>query len=232
MNVFWTFGNKATSAFPALPLDIVMFEALSQACLHGNVGRTPVWVAADAVYDWLGGLSLQWKRLIERTKLEGILGKPVHGVLLWRHLKQPGSHSAMITRSSFLFRFPLIIFWDFFIHNTNLCRFCDIKGLKELSGFKCCFEKSLHTCKRVLNILCKLECCMISLHDLCIRGKVQTYINTTPYNILDVWFQLWRSVKPSYHHCLMLPFRSVTEWPRTDSFKIKGFDSVEVLCWV
>lgn len=115
------FGSKSKSALPVLPLDIVMFEALSQACLHSNVGRTPVRVAADAVYDWLGGLSLQRKRLIEGAKLEGILGKPVHGVLLWRHLKQPGSHNATITRSSFLFCFALIILCDLYIHNTNDC---------------------------------------------------------------------------------------------------------------
>lgn len=59
-----------------------MFETLSQACLHGDVGRTPVRVVADAVHDWLGGLGLQRKCLIEGAKLEGILGEPVHGVLL------------------------------------------------------------------------------------------------------------------------------------------------------
>ena len=59
-----------------------MFETLSQACLHGDVGRTPVWVVADAVHDWLGGLSLQRQCLIEGAELEGILGEPVHGVRL------------------------------------------------------------------------------------------------------------------------------------------------------
>lgn len=59
-----------------------MFETLSQACLHGNVGGAPVRMAADAVHDWLGGLSLQRKCLIKWPKLEGILGEPVHGVLL------------------------------------------------------------------------------------------------------------------------------------------------------
>lgn len=59
-----------------------MFQALSQACLHGNVGRTPVWVVADAVHNWLGSVSLQRKCLVEGAKLEGILGEPVHGVRL------------------------------------------------------------------------------------------------------------------------------------------------------
>ncbi len=59
-----------------------MFETLSQARLHGDVGGAPVRVVADAVHDWLGGLSLQGKCLIEGTKLEGILGEPVLGVLL------------------------------------------------------------------------------------------------------------------------------------------------------
>lgn len=64
-----------------LPLNIVVFQTLSQACLDGNVSRTPVWVAPDAVHNWLGGLSLQRKGFIKWTKLEGILGEPVHGVL-------------------------------------------------------------------------------------------------------------------------------------------------------
>lgn len=59
-----------------------MFKTLSQACLYGNVGRTPVRVVADAVHNWLGGLSLQMKCLVEGTKLEGILGEPVQGILL------------------------------------------------------------------------------------------------------------------------------------------------------
>lgn len=59
-----------------------MFETLSQACLHGDVGRAPIRMAADAVHNWLGGLSLQRKCLIEGAELEGILRKPVHGILL------------------------------------------------------------------------------------------------------------------------------------------------------
>lgn len=66
-----------------------MFKTLSEAHVNGNVGRTPVWVVADAVNYWLGGLSLQGKRLIERPKFKGVVGEPVHGVLLRRHLKQP-----------------------------------------------------------------------------------------------------------------------------------------------
>lgn len=69
-----------------------MFETLSQARLHGDVGGAPVLVVADAVYDWLRGLGLQWKRLVEGAELEGVLGEQVHGVLLRRHLKQPESH--------------------------------------------------------------------------------------------------------------------------------------------
>lgn len=74
--------TKSKSALPVSPLDVVMFETLSQARLHGDVGGTPVRVIADAVDNWLGGLSLQRKCLIEGAKLEGELGEPVHGVLL------------------------------------------------------------------------------------------------------------------------------------------------------
>ncbi len=66
-----------------------MFETLSQARLHGDVGGTPVRMVADTVDDRLGGLSLQRKCLIKGAELEGILGKPVHGVRLGCHLKQP-----------------------------------------------------------------------------------------------------------------------------------------------
>lgn len=59
-----------------------MFETLPQARLHGDVGRAPVLVVADAVHNRLGAFSLQRKRLVEGAKLEGILRKPVHGVLL------------------------------------------------------------------------------------------------------------------------------------------------------
>lgn len=65
-----------------LPLDIVMFKTFSEACVNGNMGRTPVRVAADAVHNGLGGLSPQGKRLIEGPKCEGIVGEPVHGILL------------------------------------------------------------------------------------------------------------------------------------------------------
>lgn len=65
-----------------VPLDIVMFKTLSEACVNGNVGRTPVRVVADAVHDRLGGLSLQRKRLVEGLKYEGIVGEPVHCILL------------------------------------------------------------------------------------------------------------------------------------------------------
>lgn len=65
-----------------LPLNVVMFKALSETCVNCNVGRTPVWVVADAVHNWLGGLSLQGKRLIEGPKFEGIMREPVHGILL------------------------------------------------------------------------------------------------------------------------------------------------------
>ena len=76
-----------------------MFETLSQACLHSDMGGAPVRVAADAVHDRLGGLSLQRKGLVEGPELEGVLGEPVHGILLGRHLKQPGSHGKMIRRA-------------------------------------------------------------------------------------------------------------------------------------
>lgn len=65
-----------------LPLNIVMFKALFEACVNCNVGRTPVRVVADAVHNWLGGLSLQGKHLIEGPKFEGIMREPVHGILL------------------------------------------------------------------------------------------------------------------------------------------------------
>ena len=78
-----------------LPLDIVMFETLSKGRLHGDVGRAPVRVVADAVHNGLRGLSLQRKCLVEGAELESILRKPVHGVLLRPHLKQPGSHGTV-----------------------------------------------------------------------------------------------------------------------------------------
>lgn len=65
-----------------LPLDVVMFKTLSEACVNCDVGRTPVRVVAYAVHNWLGGLSLQGKHLIEGPKFEGIVGEPVHGILL------------------------------------------------------------------------------------------------------------------------------------------------------
>lgn len=64
-----------------LPLDIVMFKTLSEACVNGNVGRAPVRVVADAVHNRLGGLCLQGKHLIEGPKCEGIVGEPVHCIL-------------------------------------------------------------------------------------------------------------------------------------------------------
>lgn len=66
-----------------------MFEALSHARLHGDVSRAPVRVAAKAVHDGLRRVRLQGQNLVERSQLEGILGEPVHGILLWPHLKQP-----------------------------------------------------------------------------------------------------------------------------------------------
>lgn len=74
---------------PISPLYIVVFEAFSQACLHSDVGRAPVWVATDAVQNCLHRLSLQWKNLIEGLKFESILWEPVHGLSLRRDLKQP-----------------------------------------------------------------------------------------------------------------------------------------------
>lgn len=40
------------------PLNIVVFETLSQARLNGNVSRAPVPMIADAVHNGLGGLGL------------------------------------------------------------------------------------------------------------------------------------------------------------------------------
>lgn len=59
-----------------------MFETLSQACFNSNVGRAPVWVSTDAVHDWLCRLTLQKKGFIERSKFEGVLWEPVHGIFL------------------------------------------------------------------------------------------------------------------------------------------------------
>lgn len=66
-----------------------MFETLPQACFNGNVGGAPVRVCTDAVHDRLCRLGLQKQRLIERSKLEGVVREPVHGIFLWHHLKQP-----------------------------------------------------------------------------------------------------------------------------------------------
>lgn len=66
-----------------------MFETLSQACLYSDVGGAPVLVITDAVHNWLHSLSLQRQRLVEGSQFEGIVWKPVHGIVLWRHLKQP-----------------------------------------------------------------------------------------------------------------------------------------------
>lgn len=83
--------SRPNSAVSVPPLDVIVFETLSQSRLHGNVGRTPVRVAADAVHDRLGGFRLQREGLVEGAELQGVLSEPVHGVLLRRHLKHPGS---------------------------------------------------------------------------------------------------------------------------------------------
>lgn len=94
---FLVIRQKIWSYF--LPLDIVMFKTLSEACVNGNVGRTPVRVVADAVHNRLGCLSLQGKRLIEGPKCEGVVGEPVRGILFWCYLKQPVWYTANISKS-------------------------------------------------------------------------------------------------------------------------------------